>query len=194
MQHAVIVAHPNIESFTAHMADTYARIAGEAGHSVIVRDLYGMGFDPCLKAGEIPLPGGFAPAADVKTEREEIKDADVFAFFYPLWFNAPPAILKGYIDRVFGMGFGYGMGQGGNEPLLTGKQLISFTSSGAPQRWLKETGAWDAMRNLFDEHVAAVCGLTLVDHIHFDSIVPGITDEAVETCAQTVSDTVTARF
>ena len=86
------------------------------------------------------------------------------------------------------------MGQGGNEPLLTGKQLISFTSSGAPQRWLKETGAWDAMRNLFDEHVAAVCGLTLVDHIHFDSIVPGITDEAVETCAQTVSDTVTARF
>lgn len=194
MQHVVIVAHPNAESFTAHMAQTYASAVGEAGHSVVVRDLYGMGFDPCLKAGEIPAPGGFSAAADVKTEREEIKDAHVFAFFYPLWFNAPPAILKGYIERVFGMGFGYGMGQGGNAPLLTGRELISFTSSGAPQRWLKETGAWDAMRKLFDEHVAAVCGFTLIDHIHFDSIVPGITEEAVEGCAQTVRDTVAARF
>lgn len=194
MQHAVIVAHPNAESFTAHMAEAYARAVGEAGHEVVVRDLYGMGFDPCLKAGEVPSPGGFAAAADVKAEREEIKNADVLAFFYPLWFNAPPAILKGYIDRVFGMGFGYGMGEGGNTPLLTGKQMISFTSSGAPQRWLKETGAWDAMRKLFDEHVAAVCGFTLVDHINFDSIVPGITEEAVETCAETVRDTVAARF
>lgn len=194
MKHVVIVAHPNAESFTAHMAQTYAAAAGELGHEVVVRDLYGMGFDPCLKAGEIPAPRGFAPAADVKSERGEIGDADVFAFVYPLWFNAPPAILKGYIDRVFGMGFGYGMGDGGNEPLLIGKQMISFTSSGAPDHWLKETGAWDAMRKLFDDHVAAVCGLALVDHIHFDRIVPGITEEAVETCAQTVRDTVAARF
>lgn len=194
MQHVIVLAHPNAESFTAAMAGAYARAAGEAGHSVVMRDLYGMGFDPCLKSGEIPAPGGFQPGDDVKAERDEVRAADVFAFFYPLWFNAPPAILKGYIDRVFGMGFGYGMGKGGNEPLLTGKQMISFTSSGAPERWLKETGAWDAMRKLFDEHVAAVCGFTLVDHIHFDSIVPGITDEAVEGCAQTVRDTVAARF
>ena len=194
MKHVVVVAHPNAESFTAHMAEAYAAAAAEAGHEVVVRDLYGMGFDPCLKAGEIPLPGGFAPAQDVKTERAEIGEADVFAFFYPLWFNAPPAILKGYVDRIFGMGFAYGMGQGGNEPLLTGKQMISFTSSGAPERWLKETGAWDAMRKLFDEHVAAVCGFDIVEHVHFDSIVPGITAEAVEACAQTVRDTVAARF
>jgi NAD(P)H dehydrogenase (quinone) len=194
MKHVVVVAHPNAESFTARMAEAYRAAAGELGHEVIVRDLYGMGFDPCLKAGEVPRPGGFAPAADVKDERGEIADADVFAFFYPLWFNAPPAILKGYIDRVFGMGFGYGMGEGGNEPLLTGRRMISFTSSGAPERWLKETGAWDAMRKLFDEHIAAVCGFTMVDHIHFDSIVPGITGEAVEGCAEKVRETVAAHF
>ena len=72
--------------------------------------------------------------------------------------------------------------------------MISFTSSGSPQRWLKETGSWDAMRKLFDEHVASVCGMTVVDHIHFDSIVPGITDEAVEDCAQQVREVVQNRF
>lgn len=186
MKHVVIVAHPNPKSFTLHMADAYVAAAGDRGDAVAVRDLYGMGFDPCLKAGEIPSPDGFACAPDVAAEREEIGDADVFAFIYPLWFNAPPAILKGYIDRVFGMGFGYGMGQGGNEPLLSGKRMISFTSSGAPKHWLQETGAWDATRKLFDEHVAAVCGLAVVDHVHFDSITPGITGEAVEGCAQAV--------
>ncbi|MGE5501766.1 MAG: NAD(P)H-dependent oxidoreductase [Ignavibacteriales bacterium] len=194
MRHAVIVAHPNAHSFTIHMAQAYTHAAHARHDTVFVRDLYRMGFDPCLKEGEVPTPKGFAPAEDVKAEREMIHEADVFAFFYPLWFNAPPAILKGYIDRVFGMGFGYGMGEGGNEPLLRGRRMISFTSSGAPQRWLKETGSWDAMRKLFDEHVAGVCGFTVIDHIHFDSIVPGITEESVEACAQQVREVVESKL
>jgi NAD(P)H dehydrogenase (quinone) len=194
MRHAVIVAHPNAHSFTSHMAQAYTHAAHAKHDTVFVRDLYRMGFDPCLKEGEVPSPSGFAPAEDAKAEREMVADADVFAFFYPLWFNAQPAILKGYIDRVFGMGFGYGMGEGGNEPLLHGRRMISFTSSGAPERWLKETGGWDALRKLFDEHVAAVCGMTVVDHIHFDNIVPGITEEAVETCAEQVREVVRSRF
>ncbi|HEX6866382.1 MAG TPA: NAD(P)H-dependent oxidoreductase [Caulobacteraceae bacterium] len=152
----------------------------------MLRDLYRMGFDPRLQADEVPDHAGFAAADDVKAERALIGDADVFAFVYPLWFNAPPAMLKGYIDRVFGMGFGYGMGQGGNRPLLTGRRMISITSSGAPSRWLEQTGAWEAIRNLFDEHLAAVCGFTLVGHVHFDGITPGITEEAVEQCANAV--------
>ncbi len=96
-------------------------------------------------------------------------------------------MLKGYIDRIFGMGFGYGMGAGGsNEPLLAGRRLISFSSSGAPKSWLVETGAWDAMRKLFDEHVAGVCGLAVLDHLHFGAIVPNITSDAIESCADEV--------
>jgi len=193
MKHALIVAHPNPDSFTLHMANAYVAAVREGGGEVVLRDLYRMGFDPCLKAGEIPDGHSFAPSDDVKAERAVIGDADIFAFIYPLWFNAPPAMLKGYIDRVFGMGFGYGMGKGGNRPLLTGRRMISFTSSGAPRHWLNETGAWDAVRKLFDEHVAAVCGFTLADHVHFDSIVPGITGEAVDDCAQGVKAAV-ARF
>jgi NAD(P)H dehydrogenase (quinone) len=169
MQHALIVAHPNPASFTLTMAQAYAEALSRQGHQVLMRDLYRMGFEPCLAADEVPTPKGFAPHAG--------------------WFDAPPAMLKGYIDRVFGMGFGYGMGDlGGNVPLLSGRRLISFSSSGAPKSWMVETGAWDAVRKLFDEHVAAVCGFVVMDHIHFGGIVPGITQEAVDACASEVRE------
>jgi NAD(P)H dehydrogenase (quinone) len=187
MKHAVIVCHPAASSFTSAMAEAYADAVKAQGHEPLVRDLYRMGFDPRLGADEIPWAKGYAPHPDVAAERALLADARVFAFFYPVWFNAPPAMLKGYLDRVFSMGFGYGPGQGGgNEPLLTGRRMISFSSSGAPQSWMIETGAWDAMRKLFDEHVAGVCGLAVVDHLHFGGVVPGITPESVASCADEV--------
>ena len=194
MKHALVIAHPSAHSFTMTMAQAYARALGKLGHEVVVRDLYRMDFDPRLGERELPSLAGFEAGEDVKAERELLRDRNAFAFFYPVWFNAPPAMLKGYIDRVFGMGFGYGMGKGGNEPLLSGRSLVSFSSSGAPKRWMVETGAWDAMRKLFDEHVAAVCGLKVVDHLHFGGIVPNITPEAVENCARQVGTLAVRHF
>ena len=145
-----------------------------------------MAFDPRLQAGEVPRPEGFEPAEDVRSERQLLQDVRSFALFYPVWINSPPAMLKGYLERVFGMGFGYGMVEGGNGPLLTGRSLISFSSSGAPMQWMMQTGCWDAMRKLFDEHFASVCGLQVLEHVHFGGIVPNITAEAVEGCAAQV--------
>jgi len=194
MKHALIVAHPNDSSFNLTMARTYEATAKAIGDTVVVRDLYRLGFDPRLGQTEIPLPSGFKPGDDVLAERALIGDAQVYAFVYPLWFNAPPAMLKGYIERVFGMGFGYGPGEGGNDPLLNGRMMISISSSGAPQAWMRQTGMWEAMRKLFDEHVAAVCGLTVLQHLHFGGIVPGITTESVHECSVKVTDAVNAHF
>jgi NAD(P)H dehydrogenase (quinone) len=191
MKHAVIFAHPNPESFTASMAATYARATRNLGKEVVARDLYEMDFDPRLAREEVPGPLAPIFRPDVVAEREMLKDVDVFALFYPLWFNSPPAMMKGYIERVFGMGFGYGPG---NVPLLTGRKLISFTSSGAPLYWVQDTGAWEALRRLFDHHIAAVCGLELLDHVHFGEITPGIREDAVEDCARKVADTVRQHF
>ena len=194
MQHALIVAHPNPKSFVTSLAVAYGEAAESLGHKTIMRDLYGMGFDPCLKADEIPTATGYAPRPDIVGERVILRDIDVFALFYPFWLNAPPAMLKGYLDRVFGMGFAYGKGKFGNEPLLTGRKLISFTASGAPTEWVMKTGAWEAVRNLFDEHVAAVCGLQIADHIHFGGIVPGIRSDVVLRHQQSVRDVVARQF
>jgi NAD(P)H dehydrogenase (quinone) len=181
MKHVVIVAHPNPRSLSVQIADAYAEGAATLKQDTVVRDLYRIGFDPCLKATETPGAPGYAMGADVVAERALLADADVFAFVYPLWFNAPPAMLKGYVDRVFGMGFGFAPDAlGANEPLLEGKQLISFTTSGAPDAWVKETGAVEALTRDFDRHVAAVCGLRVADHVNFGGVTPGVTREAVD--------------
>lgn len=174
MKHAVIFAHPSPDSFTATMADAYAQAARRLGHEVVVRDLYRMNFDPRLAREELPDAEPPRPRSDVTAERELLSDVKVFALFYPFWFNAPPAMLKGYVDRVFGVGFGYGPG---TAPLLEGRRLISVSSSGAPMAWVRDTGAWQAEQRLFDRHLAAVCGLEIVDHLHFG----GITPESVRT-------------
>jgi NAD(P)H dehydrogenase (quinone) len=161
---------------------------------VIERDLYRIGFDPCLKAAEIP--GLKAPSfeRDVIDERAMLEDVDVFAFVYPFWFNAPPAILKGYVDRVFSMGFGYAPVFGGTEPRLTGRRLISFTTSGAPDFWVRDTGALSGLKQVFDAHISGVCGLTVIDHVHFGGMTPGITQEAFDEVIQRVRQATADHF
>ena len=193
MKHAVIVSHPVRESFTLSVAGAYAAAAAELGHQVLSRDLYRMNFDPRLGAAELPLAPGFAPAPDAAAERQLLADADVFALIYPLWLDTPPAMLKGYLERVFGYGFAYG-GEGGTQPLLTGRRLIVFTSSGAPLSWMEETGAFAALRTLFDDYFAQVCGLTLLEHVHVGGVVPDIRADWVAARLADVRQTVKRHF
>jgi NAD(P)H dehydrogenase (quinone) len=98
------------------------------------------------------------------------------------------------VDRVFSMGFGFGPVPGGTEPLLDGRRLISFSFSGAPDQWVQDTGALRALMGLFDSHVARMCGLELVDHIHVGGIVPDMRDDAVEDVLAQVREAVTTLF
>lgn len=194
MKHAVIIAHPSRRSLNAAIARTYREAVEHLGHDVIERDLYAMRFDPCLKAAEIPGPRAAVFRPDVRRERALLADVDVFALVYPLWFNAPPAILKGYIDRVFSMGFGFRPDFGGTRPALAGRKLISFTTSGAPDAWVHESGAMSTLIRLFDTHLAETCGLTVVDHAHFGGMVSGIAEEAVAEVLTKVRTAAKAHF
>lgn len=193
--HAIIVAHPNAQSFNLSVARAYQTSVEALGCRAILRDLYRENFDPRLQDGEIPRPAGFAAAGDIAAERALLAEADVFCFVYPLWFNAPPAMLLGYIQRVFGMGFGYGpIRSGGNARLLLGRSLISFSSSGAPAEWLRTEGGWTALRNLFDDHVAEVCGMTVIDHRHYGRVQNSTPASRIEAHLKDVEATVKRCF
>jgi NAD(P)H dehydrogenase (quinone) len=194
MKHAVIVAHPSLESFNMAVAEAYAGAVRANGHDALVRDLYRMNFSPCLSADELPGVGSSGPRADALAERAMLRDVEVFAFVYPLWFNAPPAILKGYIDRVFGLGFGYEPGGTGTKPLLGGRRMISFSSSGAPLHWLVNTGAFEANRRLSDEHLSLMCGFNFLEHVHFGGILPGLRLDVVTQKLDIVRSTVVKHF
>ena len=180
MKHAIILAHPEPDSFNASVAKTYAQAIRVRGHDAIVRDLYAIGFDPCLKANERPDKPGQVIAPDVAAERALIADADVFVLIYPIWFGSTPAILKGYIERVFNQGFAFdGFQVGQMRPLLTGRRLLSFTSSGATNAWLDEAGLRLSLRYVIDGYLSRIFGLELIEHIHFPSFSPGLDERWV---------------
>jgi NAD(P)H dehydrogenase (quinone) len=194
MRHAVILAHPRRASFCGAVARTSARTLKSLGHGVVTRDLYGAGFDPCLRAGELPTTRGHAPGEDVVAERARLARCDSFIFVYPFWFNAPPAILKGYVDRVFSLGFGYRPAVGGTAGLLQGRSLTSVSTSGAPEDWVESTGALDSLERTFDRHVAAVTGLELRGHLHLGGVVPGLSRKVGDTLLAQVDQALRRQF
>lgn len=193
MKHAVILAHPKPASFNASIARTCVETLVGLGEEVLLRDLYALDFDPRLKAGELPAKG-FAPAPDIVAEREKLSEVQSFIFVYPFWFNAPPAILKGYVDRVFSMGFGYAPASGGTEGLLSGKTLLSFSTSGATDEWVNQTGALKALMQVFDLHLSGVCGLSMLDHLHLGGVPANMVEEAGQALLDQVRERLTKAF
>jgi NAD(P)H dehydrogenase (quinone) len=180
-KHAVILAHPDATSFNMAVAERYCETARTNGHEVVFRDLYRMGFDPVLKATERPTADDFQLAPDVAAEIELIAGADIFVLVYPIWFGTPPAMMKGYVERVLGAGFPYGAVRDRlPHPLLTGKRLLSFTSSGTSKPWLEEQGAWMSLRNLFDTYLARAFSMGTAEHVHFGAIVGDMKPRFVE--------------
>ncbi len=172
-KHAVIACHPDEHSFTLAVAQRYADAVKAHGHEVVLRDLYRMKFNPVLGSSE--RKG--RPASDVEKEWAALGKVDVFVLVYPIWFGTPPAMLKGYVDRVFGAGRSKGQGgKGGHGELLAGKRLVSLTSSGSLSAWLSEKGVLGSLRTVYDRYFADVFGFEETHRYHFD----GITDDLPE--------------
>ena len=193
MNHAVILAQPKPRSFIRLLAETYVEAVRERGHGADLIDLYAIDFDPRLQLAEIPGADGARPSPDVEAQRERLRHAEIFAYFYPIWFGGPPAILKGYVERIFTAGFGYRtIKNGGTDPLLKGRKLISETSSGSENTWLVESGGWEAVRTAFDNRIAGATGLEVLDHVNFGGVDadldPAKVNEAVESVRRVVRE------
>jgi NAD(P)H dehydrogenase (quinone) len=179
MKHLVIVAHPRVDSLTMCLARAYVDELAAHGHQHTLHDLYRLEFDPVLTGMEIAQAQTRPAPAEVLQAQQDIESADALTVIYPLWWLSMPAILKGYIDRVFARGFAYESRQGQVHGLLTGKKCVLVTLSGSPLPLLTGTGQWDAVRMLQDAHVFRAVGFDLLEHLHFDHIEPGLPATAV---------------
>ena len=105
--HLVILANPAADGFDHAIATAYSQEVERLHQSVHVRDLYALGFDPVLRADERPTEPGWSPSPDVAAELELVRRCDIVVFIYPIWFGLPPAMLKGYVERVLGAGYSF---------------------------------------------------------------------------------------
>lgn len=168
MKHLIIYAHPNPSSLNHHLKQVLTEHLWESGHEVKVRDLYQLNFNPVLSIEDMAGQRKGQVAEDVKREQEFITWADCITFIHPIWWTGLPAILKGYIDRVFSYGFAYRYDQGVQKGLLKGKQAAIINTHGKSHTEYNETGMDKALSLTSDKGIYTYCGLEIKRHFFFD--------------------------
>lgn len=164
----IVHAHPEPHSFSTAQMTTAAQSLSEAGYRVQVLDLYADGWAPTLAREEFaPVDGPFKPQAEqmravkegtldaaVRAHLDQLLAADLLVLSFPLWWFSLPAVLKGWVDRVFVMGGVFGGDHGlFGDAALAGKRAMLLVTTGGPSESFQPGGAFGPMRDfLFHIH------------------------------------------
>lgn len=152
MKAHVVLAHPEPKSYNAHLAGLARQTLENRGWSVTLTDLGADGFDPCEKAAHYRAPlnperfdvqseqrhasaeGTLPP--EVRSEIANLQAADLLILQYPMWWHLPPAILKGWMDRVFVYGEVYKSANRFENGRFVGKRaMLSLTVGTSPETY-----------------------------------------------------------
>ncbi len=179
MRVSVILAHPRKGSFNHAIAETAVKTLADCGHTVLFHDLYEEKFDPVLRSGEIQK--GTSVEASVERHCVEIAMADGIIVVHPNWWGQPPAILKGWVDRVIRPGVAYEFvegdsGEGVPVGLLKARAALVFnTSNTLPEREIQVFG--DPLETLWKNCIFGLCGVKEFHRRTFSVVVASTPEE-----------------
>lgn len=146
MKLLIVYCHPDPASYCAALRDTAVAALTEVGHEVRLLDLYATGFNPVFSAAEKAdyLPNTRANISAVQAHVDALQWADGWIAVYPTWFYGLPAMLKGWLDRVWLPGVAFNVATAKQKTidgcLSNIKLFVGITTSGAPWWWLKVIG------------------------------------------------------
>ena len=156
MNFLLVYAHNEPKSFTASLHNAAQSILTQQGHQVVTSDLFGVGFHPVaerydfttlsgehynyMNEQEVAAKHDLAYSPDIIEEIQKVKTADDVLFFFPLWWNAPPAMLKGWFDRVLTKGTAWDGNHLFSTGLLRGKAAGVVVSVGDPENFYRPDG------------------------------------------------------
>ncbi|MEH3068144.1 MAG: NAD(P)H-dependent oxidoreductase [Aeromicrobium erythreum] len=164
----IVHAHPEPTSFSSAQAEAARATLTAHGHEVEVLDLYARGWHPVLEPAEFaPVEGAFKPQReqqaaaragtlhpDVQADLDALLRADLLVLSFPLWWFSVPAVLKGWIDRVFVMGAVFGGDHGlFEQAALAGRRAVALVTTGGPSAAFAADGAFGDLDDfLFHVH------------------------------------------
>ncbi|MFI8567058.1 NAD(P)H-dependent oxidoreductase [Rhodococcus sp. NPDC078407] len=159
----VVVSHSDPDSLTHHVATTVSDAIRAAGGTVETADLAAENFDPRFSTADLDLfRGNGTPPADVIAEQERIDRADHLVLAFPMYWWSMPALLKGWIDRVFvsGWAFDYDPGVGLVKKLnrLT-VHLVVVAAEGSES--FARHGVDEAFRTQIERGIVEYCGASV---------------------------------
>jgi NAD(P)H dehydrogenase (quinone) len=161
MQISIILAHPDKNSFNHAIASACVKALEQNQHQVCFHDLYEEKFDALLVAEEIPKDAHLSPG--LKSHCDELSSSDAIIVIHPNWWGQPPAILKGWVDRVIRPGVAYEFLEGDNGEriprglLKAGRALVFNTSNTEPQR--EKEIFKDPLETIWKNCIFALCGI-----------------------------------
>ncbi len=149
MKAHIVLAHPEATSFNGQLSATSQRVLGDTGWEVTLSDLYGMQFDPCegprhyqtrkdadrfhaQTEQRFSVDNGTVPG-EVGAEADRLLGCDLLVVHFPLWWFGMPAILKGWMDRVFVYGRMYRSTMRYDTGICAGKKAIVCVTTGASE-------------------------------------------------------------
>jgi NAD(P)H dehydrogenase (quinone) len=157
----IVLAHPDPASFNHALAGAAARAAHRHGHAVVLHDLHAEAFAPVLPAAEIPAGAPLEPW--LERHCADLAAADGIVVVHPNWWGGPPAILKGWIDRVVRPGVAYSFqegdgGEGVPVGLLRARTAVVLNTSNTPEA--RERAVFgDPLESVWKRCVFDLCGV-----------------------------------
>lgn len=163
---SLILAHPDPASLAHALARSALEALEERGHDVRFHDLHAEGFDPRLTAAEIATHRSDDPL--IERHAAELVQADGLVIVHPIWFDLPPAVLKGWVDRVVREGTAFEHAtDGGFRSLTRLRAALLVTSANAPY----DDAVGDGSDRFWRDLVLPTCGVRRVERLHFTPVV-----------------------
>jgi NAD(P)H dehydrogenase (quinone) len=191
----VILAHPNKQSYNHAIAFSAVKQLQENGHNVIFHDLYTEKFDPILPSQE--FPSEVTLPSNIRQHCDELRLADGIIIVHPNWWGQPPAILKGWVDRVMRPGVAYKFlegdkGEGIPLGLLKAKAAIVFNTANTPSK-REQMVFGDPLQLLWKNCIFDLCGVRKFYREMFTVVVTSTLDQRQE-CLRKVERVVNDYF
>lgn len=158
MHTLIVYANPEATSFTRALVDAAVAEIAKLGNTVEISDLFAEGFNPVAgrhdfttvadavrfhyqtEQGKAAAEGGFA--GDLRREQDRLHRADLVIFAFPLWWGGPPAVLKGWLERVLAYGVAYVDGARFDTGLFKQKRGLLCVVTGGTQERFSDTGVY----------------------------------------------------
>jgi len=169
MNTLIIYANYKNTSFNNTIKEILSETLHKNGHEVVLRDLYDIRFNPVLTKEDLRMIDQSIFPPDIMEEQRYISRAELIFFIYPIWWSGMPAILKGYIERVFLNGFAFTFENGKPRPLLTGKKAILFNTTGSQIVFASEEEK-KALNLITEKSIFNFCGLQVIGHHYFHAV------------------------
>ena len=167
MKTLIVLCHPSNENFSRVIQSETSILYDKYKLEFEIRNLYQIGFNPIISSNDIAAYKMGTAQEDVLREQEYIRSADLIIFIYPIWWTGMPAMMKGYIDRVFSEGFAYSITTKGRKKLLKKKKVVIVSTAEQNSKPHHVSSSYEQIINA-EKQIFESCGMDVILHHHVE--------------------------